>query len=92
MDAELEDGVQVGSLLKVSRKKRRDARDDDAELFEDWSHEICRYDSTQTTGGKKVRRFGDVKVDGRVTFEEHERRTLPCSRLELCERFLRSDE
>ena len=44
---------------------------------------MCRYDSTQTTGGKKVRRFGDVKIDGRITFEEHERRTLPCSRLEV---------
>ena len=54
--------------------------------------QICRYDSTQTTAGKKVRRFGDTKVDGKLTFEEHERRTLPCSRLELCQRFLDSDE
>ena len=54
--------------------------------------QICRYDSTQTTGGKKVRRFGDAKVDGKITFEEHERRTLPCSRVELCERFLTSDD
>ena len=92
MDAELEDNVQVGALLKVSRKRRRDARDDDAELFDDWSHEVCRYDSTQKTGGMRVRRFGDVKVEGKIPFEEHERRTLPCSRLELCERFLASDE
>ena len=42
--------------------------------------------------GKKVRRFGDAKVDGKITFEEHERRTLPCSRLALCERFLTSDD
>jgi hypothetical protein len=54
--------------------------------------QICRYDSTQTTGGKKVRRFNDEKVEGKVTFEEHERRTLPSSRVELCERFLKSDE
>jgi len=53
---------------------------------------VCRYDSTQRTGGKKVRRFGDTKVDGKVTFEEHERRTLPCSRVELCQRFLDSRE
>eukprot|EP00966_Prymnesium_polylepis_P134288 3104075-Prymnesium_polylepis.1 len=93
MDAELEDGVEVGALLKVSRQRRRDARDDDAECFEDWSHDplVCRYDSTQTKGGMKVRRFGDAKVDGKVTFEEHERRTLPCSRVELCQRFLNSD-
>ena len=92
MDAELEDGIEVGALLKVSRLRRKDARDDDAELFDDWSHRICRYDSTQTTGAKKVRRFQDAKADGKVRFEEHERRTLPCSRLELCERFLDSDE
>ena len=43
-DAELEDGVEVGALLKVSRLRRRDACDDEAELFEDWSHhpEVCR--------------------------------------------------
>ena len=92
MDAELEHSVQVGALLKVSRRRRCDACDDDAELFDNWAHETCRYDSSQTTGGKKVRRFGDVKVDGQVTFEEHERRTLPCSRLALCERFLESAE
>ena len=94
LDAELEDGVEVGNMLKLSRMRRRTARDDDAECFDDWSHDlsVCRYDSTQTTGGKKVRRFGDAKVDGKVTFEEHERRALPCSRLELCKRFLDSDE
>ena len=92
MDAELEDGVEVGSLLKLSRKKRKSARDDDAECFDDWSHEVCRYDSTQKTGGKKVRRFADAMVDGKVTFEEHERRTLPSSRKDLCERFLVSTE
>jgi hypothetical protein len=27
-------------MLKVSRKRRRDAADDDAELFDDWSHEV----------------------------------------------------
>jgi hypothetical protein len=45
-----EDGVEVGSMLKVSRKRRWDARDDDAELFDDWSHKVrleidfCRFD------------------------------------------------
>lgn len=92
MDAELEDGMEIGSLLKVSRKRRRTARDDDAELFDDWSHEVCRYDSTQTTGGKKVRRFNDELVDGKVAIEEHERRTLPSNRNALCQRFLDSDE
>ena len=92
MDAELEDGIEMGGLLKVSRLKRKGARDDDAQLWDNWSHRICRYDSTQTTGGKKVRRFDDKKVDGRVTFEEHERRTLPGSRVELCQRFLESNE
>ena len=119
MDAEREHGVEVGALLKVSRLRREDARDDDAELFDDWSHRICRYDSTQTTSGKKVRRFNDGLVEGRVrprphlrprprlhpsprlrlhslrtqvSFEEHERRTLPGSRLELCKRFLESEE
>ena len=62
MDAELEDGVEVGSLLKVSRARKRNARDDDAECFDEWSHRTCRYDSTQTTGGMKVRRFNDEKV------------------------------
>jgi len=66
---------------------RADARDDDAECFDEWSHRTCRYDSTQTTDGMKVRRFNDEKVDGKITFEEHERRTLPCSRVELCDRF-----
>ena len=92
MDAELEEGIQVGGLLKVSRLRRKDARDDDATCFDDWSHRICRYDSSQTTGGKKVRLFSDAKVDGKVAFEEHERRTLPSSRLELCKSFLVSDE
>lgn len=92
MDAEQEDCVAVGALLKVSRLRRKDAADDEAKLFEDWSHVACRYDSTQTTAGKKVRRFDDEKTDGRIKFEEHERRTLPCSRLELCQRFLRSDD
>ena len=32
------------------------------------------------------------EVEGKVAYEEHERRTLPCSRIELCERFLASDE
>ena len=27
-----------------------------------------------------------------VAFEEHERRTLPCNRLQLCQRFLESNE
>ena len=53
MDAELEEG-EVGSLLKVSRLRRKDAADDEAELWSTWSHKTCRYDSTQTTGGKKV--------------------------------------
>jgi len=92
MDTEVEHGVEVGALLKVSRLRRKDAADDEAELFDNWSHEVCRYDSTQTTGGKKVRRFGDAKVDGKVIFEEHERRTLPCNRKELSERFLESAE
>ena len=38
-----------------------------------------------------LRRFHDEKVEGKVAFEEHERRTLPCSRVELCQRFLDSN-
>ena len=95
MDKELEHDVEYreSNLLKVSRLRRKDAADDDAQVWDDWSHRTCRYDSTQTTGGKKVRRFDDTTAaDGKVRFEEHERRTLPCSRLELCNRFLDSDE
>ena len=38
-----------------------------------------------------MRRFDDT-VDGKIKFEEHERRTLPCSRKELAQRFLDSPE
>ena len=41
MDAELEHGVEVGGLLKVSRLRRSDAADDEAELWDRWSHRIC---------------------------------------------------
>mgnify|MGYP007048362218 CR=1 FL=1 len=35
------------------------AADDEAALFKEWSHdpEVCRYDSNQRTGGKRVHRF-----------------------------------
>ena len=59
MDAEAAHEVKVGgTLLLVSRKKRRDAADDEAALFQEWSHdpEVCRYDSNQRTGGKRVHR------------------------------------
>ena len=61
MDRELEDGVEMGSLLKVLRKKRKDACDDDAELFDDWSHNplICRYDlATTRRRPRAARRYG----------------------------------
>ena len=41
MDAELEHGVEVGGVLKVSRLRRSDAADDEAELWDRWSHRIC---------------------------------------------------
>ncbi|EOD24797.1 hypothetical protein EMIHUDRAFT_238299 [Emiliania huxleyi CCMP1516] len=54
---------------------------------------VCRYDSNQRTGGKRVRRFdAEPGSDGRIRFEVHEKRTLPCSRKELCERFIKSPE
>ena len=56
MDAELEHDVEYRdtNLLKVSRLRRKDSADDAARVWDDWSHRTCRYDSTQTTGGKKV--------------------------------------
>ena len=84
MDAEAAHEVKVGrTLLLVSRKKRCDAADDEAALFQEWSHdpEVCRYDSNQRTGGKRVHRFdAEAGSDGLTRFEVHEKRTLPCSR------------